>query len=166
MQTPNLQDDIARLALQELRLVFPAFNHATAWELGQRLQQEGAKAGAALAIEVRLVKETVFFCAMPGTKPGNADWIRRKRNTVELLQRSSYAVGRAMANEGTTLQAKLDLPLRDYATHGGCFPIFVKDVGCVGCVTVSGLPEREDHALVVRVLAELCQVPLEEVALA
>lgn len=162
----NLQDDIARLALQESRLVFPAFNHATAWELGHRLQQEGVIAGAALAIEVRLVKETVFFCAMPGTKPGNADWIRRKRNTVELLQRSSYAVGRAMAKEGTTLQAKLDLPLRDYATHGGGFPIFVKDVGCVGCVTVSGLPEREDHALVVRILAELCDVPLDEVALA
>jgi uncharacterized protein (UPF0303 family) len=162
----NLQDDMERLALQESRLVFSAFNHATAWELGHRLQQEGVKAGAALAIEVRLVKETVFFCAMPGTRPGNADWIRRKRNTVELLQRSSYAVGRAMAKEATTLQAKLDLPLRDYASHGGCFPIFVKDVGCVGCVTVSGLPEREDHALVVRILAELCQVPVEEVALA
>jgi len=35
----------------------------------------------------------------------------------------------------------------------------------VGSVTVSGLPQRKDHELVVAVLADYSRVPLEEVAL-
>jgi uncharacterized protein (UPF0303 family) len=59
----------------------------------------------------------------------------------------------------------MGLPLRDYATHGGSFPIRVTGVGGVGAVTVSGIPQREDHALVVACLAEMCGIPLAEVAL-
>ena len=102
---------------------------------------------------------------MPGTTPANADWARRKHNTVELLQRSSYAVGRSLAREGKTLEQKMGLPQRDYATNGGSFPIRVDGVGCVGTVTVSGLPEREDHKLVVAVLAEMCGKSFESVQL-
>ena len=54
---------------------------------------------------------------------------------------------------------------RDVADHGGSFPIVVDGVGCVGAVTVSGLPQREDHELVVEALAELCDVDLAEVRL-
>jgi uncharacterized protein (UPF0303 family) len=161
----DLEQDIERIARQESRLCFKCFDHATAWELGTRLKTVCESRGASLAIEVRLACETVFFYAMRGTTPGNADWVRRKRNTVELLQRSSYAVGRSLALEGMTLEQKMGLPARDYATHGGSFPIRVDMVGCVGAVTVSGAPQREDHALVVAVLAELCGVPLAEVAL-
>lgn len=39
-------------------------------------------------------KETVFFHSMRGTTPANADWVRRKRSTVELLHKSTYAIGR------------------------------------------------------------------------
>jgi uncharacterized protein (UPF0303 family) len=44
-------------------------------------------------IEIRIAGRTVFCYAMPGTAPTNADWARRKRNTVELLHGSSYGVG-------------------------------------------------------------------------
>ena len=53
---------------------------------------------------------------------------------------------------------------RDYACHGGSFPIQVKGGGCVGVVTVSGLPQRDDHILVVQVLAEMCGIAPSEVA--
>jgi uncharacterized protein (UPF0303 family) len=157
-------DDLARINEQERRLRFDRFDETTAWELGSLLRRLAAGRGLAVAIEVRLARDTVFFSAMPGTAPANADWARRKHNTVELLGRSSYGVGRSMELEGTTLEAKLGLPLRDYASHGGGFPLRAGGI-LVGAVMVSGLPQRQDHALVVEALASLCGVPLAEVAL-
>jgi uncharacterized protein (UPF0303 family) len=54
---------------------------------------------------------------------------------------------------------------RDHAAHGGSFPLLVRGTGCVGAVTVSGLPQRVDHELVVEALAARCGVPLNDVAL-
>ncbi len=161
----TIEQDIQGLALQEELLRFDQFDATTAWELGTRLKAIAQARGVGLCIEVRLAKETVFFYAMPGTAPSNADWARRKRNLVELLHTSSYAVGRAHANGGSNTEALMGLPTRDYATHGGSFPIRVRGVGCVGVVTVSGVPQREDHAIVVEALAGLCGVPLPDVAL-
>ncbi|WP_138515346.1 heme-degrading domain-containing protein [Rhodoferax bucti] len=157
--------DIARLALQEERLIFDAFDQGTAWTLGTRIKTFSEEAGVALAIEIRLGKETVFFYSMPGTGPTNADWARRKRNAVELLHTSSYALNLKLDKEGTTLEAKLGLPLRDFTAHGGSVPLRVRGVGVVGVVTVSGIPQRDDHGMVIRALAELCGVPLSDVAL-
>ena len=40
----------------------------------------------------------------------------------------------------------------EFAAHGGGFPITIRDVGVVGVVTVSGLPQPQDHAFVVEQL--------------
>jgi uncharacterized protein (UPF0303 family) len=161
----DLESDLARLAEQERVLQLRAFDLAGAWELGTRLRAAAQARGVAVAIEIRLLRELVFFCAMPGTTPENADWVRRKRNTVELLQRSSYAVGRSLQRDGTTLEQKMGLASRDYAAHGGSFPVRVAGVGCVGVVTVSGIPQREDHELVTAALAEMCGVAADSVRL-
>lgn len=42
-----------------------------------------------------------------------------------------------------------------YAAHGGAFPVWIWDVGVVGVVTVSGLPQADDHALVVEAITAL-----------
>lgn len=161
----DLRIDLERIAEQERVLQFRAFDLDAAWKLGTRLRAMAVERSVAIAIEIRLQKETVFFCAMPGSTPENADWARRKRNTVELTQRSSYAVGLQLAGEGITLEQKMGLALRDYASHGGSFPIRVEGVGCVGTATVSGLPQRHDHELVTAALAELCGQPIDAVRL-
>jgi uncharacterized protein (UPF0303 family) len=161
----DIEKDIAVIANQEARLRFKAFDEDTAWALGSWLRASIKARGDAVVIEIRLARETVFFHAMPGTAAANADWARRKRNTVELLKRSSYATGLALQRDQSSLEAKMGLPTRDYASHGGSFPIMVEGVGCIGTVTVSGLPQREDHAVVVQALAELCGVPVREIAL-
>ena len=161
----NLESDLARLALQEQRLVCAGFDEGSAWELGMRIKALCDARRVAVAMEVRLAKETIFYYAMPGTSPNNADWVRRKRNTVELLHRSSYSVGLGYQKDGGSMEQKLGVPTRDFACHGGAFPIRVRGVGCVGVVTVSGVPQREDHAIVVQAMAELCGVALAEVAL-
>ena len=161
----DITTDLAKIAVQEERLRFTAFDEDTAWTLGSLLRTKVKARGAAVVIEIRLARETVFFCAMPGTAPANADWARRKRNTVELLNRSSYATGLALLQEQSSLESKMGLPTRDFASHGGSFPIFVADVGRIGTVTVSGLPQREDHAVVVQALAGMCGVPVGDIAL-
>lgn len=158
-------NDLERITLQERRLVLERFDAATAWTLGTMLKASAEARGAALAIEVRIARRTVFFHAMPGSKPSNADWARRKRNTVELLARSSYAAGLAPPQDGQTIAQRMGLATRDYAFAGGGFPIAVAATGVIGAVAVSGLPQRDDHEMVVAALAELAGVPLAEVAL-
>jgi uncharacterized protein (UPF0303 family) len=65
----------------------------------------------------------------------------------------------------TTLQGRSGLELKDYAPHGGCFPILLAGTGCVGTITVSGLPQRDDHMLVVSVLQEYLHLNGEDLAL-
>ncbi len=154
-----------RMAEQQQLLVFPQFGHQTAWELGLRLRSAAEARNVAVSIEIRLGGYTVFSYTMPGASPANADWARRKCNTVELLHRSSYAVGRSPPRDGLTAIQRMGLDPRNYAEAGGGFPIVVAGSGCIGAVAVSGLPQREDHALVVEVLAELTGVPIERVRL-
>jgi uncharacterized protein (UPF0303 family) len=161
----NIADDIQRISEQERRLVWVRFDLDRAWQLGSRLRELALTQELALTIEVRLAVETVFFCAMPGVTPANADWARRKRNTVELLHRSSYGVGRTLEQDGQTLLGTMGLAPRDYASHGGSFPIRAMHAGVVGTATVSGAPQRVDHNIVVRAIAELCGVPVDEIAL-
>jgi uncharacterized protein (UPF0303 family) len=133
--------------------------------LGTLIKRLCEERGVAVTIEVRRAKETLFFYSMAGVVPNNAEWVRRKRNVVELLHRSSYAVGMSNQKDNTSLPQKTGVLLNDYAEHGGSFPIRVKGVGCIGVVTVSGVPQREDHAIVVEALAALCGVALTEVCL-
>jgi uncharacterized protein (UPF0303 family) len=107
----------------------------------------------------------LFFTAMPGTTPDHVDWIRRKRNVVQHFHRSSYAIGLELHQQKTTLAEKIGATDRDYAPHGGCFPIKLKNTDCIGTITVSGLPQRADHELIIEVLAELLEQPLKELAL-
>lgn len=157
--------DLARIAEQERRLRFPRFDAGTAWEIGSRLKAAAEARDVAVTIEIRLAGQTLFFYAMEGTAPVNADWARRKRNVAELHAQSSYAVGLRLKRDGTSLEERLGLPTRDYAAHGGSFPLALEGAGPAGTITVSGLPQREDHALIVAVLAEALGLPAAELAL-
>lgn len=161
----NPQHDLDRIANQESRLVFAQFGTDTAWALGTRLKSLAETRGVSVAILIRLARRDVFSYAMPGSTPANADWVRRKCNTVELLARSSYGAAIAPLRDGQTIAERMALDLRDYAFVGGGFPITLAGSGPIGSVAVSALPHREDHALVVEALAELAGVPLAEVAL-
>lgn len=157
--------DIAIIATQEARLQFAGFDAETAWQLGNRLREAAAARGAAVTLDIWLGGQQLFLCAMPGTSPDNAEWARRKRNVVLRFYRSSYAVGLELARRKTSLREKYGLEERDYAAHGGCFPLNVRGTGCVGSIAVAGLPQREDHELIVAVLAVQLGVPLQQIVL-
>jgi uncharacterized protein (UPF0303 family) len=151
-----IADDLARIALQEEQLQFASFDEQTAWRLGTALHALATARNLAIVIDVRRINQQLFYAALPGTTPDNPEWVRRKTNVTFRLHKSSYAVGLETQAKESNLFDRYALPHADYACHGGCFPIRVVNAGLVAAVTVSGLPQRADHELVVEALcAEL-----------
>ena len=147
-----INDDLAKLALQEKALVLPRFDCDIAWHIGATLRDLAVERKFVVAIDVRCFGYPMFYCALEGTSPANADWVRRKSNVVAHFLRSSYAVGLDLRQKKTDLLEKHGLPFSDYAAHGGSFPLNVEHAGVIGSVTVSGLAQRDDHELVVEAL--------------
>lgn len=158
----SIEQDLQIIAEQEAQLEFSQFDEDTAWMLGCRLHEAARQRGAALAIVITVNQLRRFQCLMPGTTANNEDWARRKHNVVQKFERSSLAVGLDCQLNKTSLQEKNGLALADHATHGGGFPLRIRGVGCIGSIVVSGLPQREDHQLLVDVLSDwlgIAQLP-------
>ncbi|GLS87179.1 UPF0303 protein [Cypionkella aquatica] len=136
----------ASLEAEYAALTFPRFAEAEAQALGAQLI---ALAGTApVVINIRTPDRVYFHAALPGSAPLNDLWIKRKSNTALLFQLPSFLVG-ARNREAGHLLSRNGLAEADYADNGGAVPIKVAGVGVVACATVSGLPQAEDHALVV-----------------
>jgi len=148
-------EDLERIALQERELKLPLLDERMAWELGVTMRTLAVERGLGVAIDVRRFGQPLFYTALEGTSPDHADWIRRKSNTVARFHRSTYSVGLREAAKGVTLAESQGLPVAEYCTHGGGFPLAVAGAGVVGSATVSGLPQRADHELVVEALCAL-----------
>jgi uncharacterized protein (UPF0303 family) len=148
--------DLDAIARQERELQYSAFDFDAAWLLGNRLRTMAMEHACPVVIDVRRFGQPLFFTALPGSTPDNVEWVRRKSNVVARFLRSSYAMGLTLIRDTTTLTDRYGVAAADYASHGGSFPLTVTSVGVIGSVTVSGLPQREDHSLVVEALcAEL-----------
>ena len=147
----STEQDLLILDEQERLLRFVSFDGHSAWALGSRLRDAVAAHGC--TVEIEIAGHLLFACATPGANPGQANWIRRKRNTVHHFARSTYAVGRKLEVDGGTLMSRYGLADADFVAHGGGFPIWLAGTGPVGSVVLSGLPQREDHNTVVGALA-------------
>ena len=145
----SLDDDIAAIARQEADLHFDSFSEADAFRLGALVHAEATRRALALVVNIRTAARTLFHAATPGTAPDNDEWVRRKSNTVLRVNRSSYGFGLGLAKRGDSIGPGRGMELADFATHGGAFPIHVRATGVVAALTVSGLPQREDHRLAV-----------------
>lgn len=147
---PSLSD----LAEEARRLTFPRFTEDTALALGLTLVELARSGNLPVVIDIRTADRCLFHAALPGSAPLNDLWAARKSATALLFQEPSLLVGSRNRDKGETL-AKHGLPPEDYADHGGAVPVRVEGVGVVACVTVSGLPQVEDHRLAVRAIEAL-----------
>src|ERR1035441_6385254 len=148
----GLSEDLEQIEVQERELKLPRLDAALAWDLGLRLRTLAEQRHLEVVIDIRRFGQPLFYTALEGTTPDNIEWVRRKSNVVARFHRSSYAVGLKLKAKNETLTEQQGLPLADYATHGGSFPLTVEGAGVVGSATVSGLPQRADHELVVEAL--------------
>ncbi|MGW5125530.1 heme-degrading domain-containing protein [Streptomyces sp. NPDC004069] len=146
--TPSIED----LEAKERRLVLPRFTHDDAWALGSLLVELARERQAPVAVDIHRAGQQLFHAALPGSTPDNDAWIARKRRVVERYGCASYLVGARFRAKGTTFEASSRLDPDRYAAHGGSFPLHVEGAGVIGAVTVSGLPQLEDHRMVVEAL--------------
>jgi uncharacterized protein (UPF0303 family) len=150
-----IAEDLAIIARQEAELHFPSFDYDTAWRLGLSVRDLAIARGQSIVIDIRRFgqpHQPLFYTALAGTTPDNQRWVQRKINVVARFHRSSYAIGLTLELNKRSFSDRYNLPDADYAAHGGCFPIHIAGTGIIGSVTVSGLPQRDDHNLVVEAL--------------
>ncbi|MFH8340349.1 heme-degrading domain-containing protein [Streptomyces sp. AM6-12] len=163
-QQQQVAPTIAELEDQERRLVFDRFTYEDAWELGSLLVGLAREHRAPVAIDIHRGGQQLFHAALPGSTPDNDVWIVRKRRVAERYAASSYLVGCRFRAKGTTFENSSRLDPDAYAAHGGSFPIRLEHAGVIGAVTVSGLPQVDDHRLVVAALEQFLGRPREPLA--
>jgi uncharacterized protein (UPF0303 family) len=149
---PDDAPSIEEIARDEGELLFDAFDHDVAVDLGLHVLAAAREAGLGVTIDIRKAGQQVFHAALPGTSPDNDAWAERKARAVARFHKSSLRLGLECKAAGTTLEERFLLPPNEFAAHGGSFPITVRGTGVVGAVTISGLPQVEDHRLVVACL--------------
>ena len=147
-----MADELDELLAQEEELQFTTFTNTTAWELGCALVDAARRDRLGVTIDIRRGDHQLFHAALPGTAANNDAWIERKNRVVRRFGHSSFYVGGKHRADGTDFAQRELLDPREFAAHGGAFPVIVRGVGMVGTVTVSGLPQADDHRLVVDVL--------------
>ncbi|MCZ2860529.1 heme-degrading domain-containing protein [Blastococcus sp. VKM Ac-2987] len=151
---PDAFPSLADLAAEEAELQLTSFTNDDAWELGSALVAAARRAAAPVAVEISRNSHRLFSAALTGATPDNASWIERKSRVVHRFGHSSLHVRQDSIERGTTFEAEFGLDPARYAAHGGAFPLLVRDVGPVGVVAVSGLPQVADHRMVVAALRE------------
>lgn len=127
-----------------------SFTHEDALAVGEEITRLGRERELSFTVSVKLADHELYRYAFPGTSTENDEWIRRKRNVAELKREPSFLVGQRLAAQGLS-PVTPDMPEADFAPHGGAVPIII-DGALLGSVTVSGLPQQDDHALIIEVL--------------
>ncbi len=144
------QQLLETLLQHEQELQFSAFTNQTALALGLSIVDAAKREQKPVTIDICRNGQQLFHCAMPGTSADNDAWIRRKNNVVNRYGHSSFYVGTDFRARGKNFDSDARLDPDSYAAHGGAFPIIIRDVGVVGTITVSGLPQAQDHEFVVQ----------------
>jgi uncharacterized protein (UPF0303 family) len=143
---------LAQIAEQERVLQFTRFTNDDAWALGTSFVATARERDLSIVVQIFRGGQVLFHAAMPGTTPDNDSWVARKIRVVTRFGHSSLFMGQKARDAGRSFDDYFDVPIEDYAFHGGGFPLTIKDVGVVGAIVVSGLPEVEDHELVIEVV--------------
>ena len=148
-----MDEIMEQLLSEEQKLQFTSFNEDTAWQIGSWLVEYAIQNELPITIDIRRGEQQLFHASRPGTSADNDEWVKRKFRLVNRFGHSSYYLGQLLKSEGKSIEEKFLLPGSEYAPHGGCFPIMLKDTGMVGTITVSGLAQADDHKLVVQAIS-------------
>jgi uncharacterized protein (UPF0303 family) len=138
------------LLQQEKELILSSFTNEDAIGLGQELLKLALDQKAPVIVQVRIGEQIIFHSALTGSSSENDWWINRKYRVVEKFKHSSMYVRVSYEEKNQSFGKDSGLDNELYAAHGGGFPISVTDIGMVGVALVSGLPQVEDHKMIIK----------------
>jgi uncharacterized protein (UPF0303 family) len=145
------------LLKQEEDFSFSSFTNEDAIALGQEMLKIATSQKAPVIIQVRIGQQIIFHTALAGTTTENDWWINRKARIVEKFNHSSMYVRVSFEEKNQTFEEHSGLDNELFAAHGGGFPINVVGQGVVGVALVSGLPQVEDHKMIIQGLTNFKQ---------
>ncbi|KAG1454476.1 hypothetical protein G6F46_003922 [Rhizopus delemar] len=146
----SIKNQLEIILLQEEKCQFNLFTSQTALDLGLMLIENAKPFNKPVVIDITMNGHQLFHYAMQGTNKDNDEWVRRYLVTLLI----AFIIQVIMLG-GTW---PINISEKDYATHGGAFPLTIKNVGVVGTITVSGLMQEDDHNLVANTIQELLAI--------
>ena len=149
-----MEDVLSQLLQLEQELQFAKFNETVAWQIGSQLVEQGRREKLPITIDITRGNHQLFHASLPGTSADNDEWVKRKVRLVYRFGHSSFYMGQLLKSKGKRIEEAYLISETEYAPHGGCFPVILKDTGVIGTITVSGLPQEEDHKLVVQTIRD------------
>jgi uncharacterized protein (UPF0303 family) len=157
-------DLLETLKRQEKLGVFQHFSENEAFDLGSMTMAIARAQHAPVVVDIRTSNRILFHAALPGSSPDNDEWVRRKSNITLRFNQSSLLYGQLLAEKQRNVGPEIGLDLKDYAAHGGSFPIRFASGGLVvAALTVSGLPQRDDHRMAVEAISAYLKVDLPRI---
>lgn len=145
---------IAAIIEQERLLAFETFDEANAFEIGSAIRDRAVREELPIVVQISMWDRLLFYSAAPGSTHSNFDWVRRKINVVKMFRKSTYRMVLEEDRPDRTFKPGQGLSPSEFVLAGGGFPLTVKGLGAVGAFGVSGLPERDDHTVIVDALCD------------
>ena len=143
---------LQQLVVEQDELQFAQFTFDDAYTIGVDLVETARKNGLKIAVDIAVNGQQLFHAALPGTSPDNDQWIVRKNRVVGRFFTSSYYVAKLLESQGKSIEEAYGLSANEFAPFGGAVPIAIRGTGVIGSITVSGLPDEEDHETVVNAI--------------
>jgi uncharacterized protein (UPF0303 family) len=147
MTTPTLPE----LEAEESSLILPYFDETMALLLGNAITAIAVARKSPVVINIRNANRCFFHASLPGSSAHNDNWARRKSNAALMTGHASLLIGMRHAAHNRTIEGE-GWSLADFADSGGAVPLRVANAGIVAVATVSGLPQVEDHKMVVEAI--------------
>ena len=134
------------------KIELDSFNNSLGLEMGLAVVNLAKERKQNIAVKIERLNHTIFLYVDDNLPADKHNWLRRKANVAKHFEESSLSVKKDMINGNMTLEKTFALDEKEYLTKGGSIPIFVKNVGMVAIITVSGLHDEEDHKIIIDAL--------------
>lgn len=128
------------------------FTNRMALDMGLAIITLAQKNHHNIAVKIERLNHTVFLYVDEGLPADKHLWLNRKANVAKHFEESSLNVKKDLFTHKMSLKDTFALDDNSYLAKGGAIPIFVKNAGMVGVITVSGLSDEEDHAIIIEAL--------------